>query len=113
MSRSAQTFIAACLAGAALLEDVDDWVDAWHQQADDDMSLDEFLGFTPDEGALWSERSEALRFVVAAHRYNRPVADLLQSRDQYALAARGGADEDAEQVLTWLRETGRLAQETA
>lgn len=112
MSEHQATFVAACLSGAALLEDVDDWVDKWHDSAGRTargaIELDEFLGFEPDEGALWAERPESLRFIVAAHRYQRPVAELLASRDDFALAARGSNTAQAEAVLDWLRRTGRL-----
>lgn len=113
MSSTQQTFVEACLTGSALLDDVDDWVDRWHDGPADDRDLDAYLGLTSEEGALWAERPEALRFVVAAHRYERPVADLLLSRDAFALAARSGANDDARKVLDWLRETGRLEPETS
>ena len=91
---SSATFVDACLTGRALAEDIDDWVDRWHDAngcpQGHAQSLDEFLGMTPSEGALWAEKPEALRFVVAAHRYGRSVDDILRGRDEYALAARGG-----------------------
>jgi hypothetical protein len=111
---SHQTFVAACLSGTALLDDVDDWVDEWHDAGgrtrSGPISLDDYLGFEPDEGALWAERPESLRFIVAAHRYEKPVVELLSSRDEYALAARSSATKEAESVLKWLRETGRLEE---
>ncbi|MGY0388185.1 hypothetical protein ACWZJV_14550 [Nocardioides sp. WG-D5] len=103
------TFVDACLSGDALLEDVDDWVDQWHE-ADVDATLDEYLGFTDDEGALWAEKPQALRFIVAAHRHQTPVAQILTGRDDYALAARSNAEGKAEEVLDWLRETNQLAE---
>lgn len=109
MSRSDQTFIHACLQGSAMLEDIDDWVERWHEGAGSNMDLDTFLGFTAEEGSLWAERPEALRFVVAAHRYGRPVAELMASRDEFALAARSKAPEDAAAVVEWLRSTNRLS----
>lgn len=112
MSSSATTFVDACLSGHALLDDVDDWVDRWHDVPDDDavadLTLDEFLGFTSEEGALWAEKPESLRFIVAAHRSGRPVASILTSRDEYALAARSQAEGNAEAVREWLRSTNRL-----
>ncbi|TCC64755.1 hypothetical protein E0H73_10375 [Kribbella pittospori] len=114
MSSHHQTFVSACLSGSALLDDVDDWVDEWHESDGrtdtGPLSLDEFLGFEPSEGALWAEKPESLRFIVAAHRYGRPVEELLQSRDEFALAARTTASEDADAVLDWLRQTGRLQE---
>lgn len=102
-----KTFVNECLSGRALLEDVDDWIDEWHD-SDTDLSLDSFLGFTDDEGTLFAERPEALRFIVAARRQRIPVAKVLATRDDYALAARAGDSERASAVLAWLRHTGRF-----
>ncbi|MNI91290.1 hypothetical protein HAV21_11030 [Paenarthrobacter sp. MSM-2-10-13] len=101
------TFISACLSGTALLDDVDDWVEEWHESPQD-MSLDDFLGFSHEEGALWAERPESLRFIVAAHRYGKPVQTILLSRDDFALAARASDSAEATAVLGWLRQTNRL-----
>ena len=107
MSDTRGTFVAACLSGRALLDDVDEWVEAWHEDPHG-VSLDEHLGFSPGEGALWAERPESLRFIVAAHRYATPVEAILQSRDDFALAARAGDSAKATAVLEWLRKTDRL-----
>ena len=108
MSSVRQTFVDACLQGSALLEDVDDWVDRWHAGEAPGVGLDAYLGFSEEEGALWAERPDSLRFLVAAHRAKRPVADLLASRDEFALAARSKAPADAVAVLEWLKVTHRL-----
>ncbi len=101
------TFVDACLSGNALLGDVDDWIDQWHD-SDTESSLDSFLGFSADEGSLFAERPEALRFIIAARRQKLPVAKVLATRDNYALAARASDSERAAAVLDWLHKTGRL-----
>lgn len=107
MSKKRETFISACLSGSAFLDDVDSWVAEWHQSTGD-VSLDAFMGFTDEEGALWAERPESLRFIVAAHRYSTPVTTILQSRDDFALASRASDSAEATAVLDWLRQTNRL-----
>ena len=107
MSEHQGTFVSACLSGSALLEDVDQWVADWHE-SDSQASLDEHLGFTESEGALWAERPESLRFIVAAHRYATPVETILVSRDNFALAARSTDSAEATAVLDWLRRTNRV-----
>jgi hypothetical protein len=110
MSERPRTFLEACLAGEALLTEVDDWVDAWHKDAwpGTDTSLDEFLGFNDQEGALWAERPEALRFIVASHQRGVPLLKIISRQDDWSLAARGGSDDDARGVLSWLRQHNRL-----
>jgi hypothetical protein len=104
---SETTFVAACLAGQALLTDVDDWIDEWHE-SEDTLPLDEFLGFHDEEGALFAERPEALRFIVAARRLGKPVNEVLLHPHDFALAARASDAQQAKAVLDWLKETGRL-----
>jgi hypothetical protein len=63
------TFLDACLAGAALLADVDDRVDRWHDAYGapngPQIPLREYLGLTSDEYALWVEQPGSLRFAAA------------------------------------------------
>ena len=50
MSSRDQTFVEKCLAGLALLEDIDDYVEAWHEgSGDPDATLADYLGFTTEE----------------------------------------------------------------
>lgn len=104
--REPTTFVDACLAGDVLAQDIDDWVDRWHDGdvPDPSLSLDEFLGFTPDEGQLWAEKPAALGFILHAHRHGIPVADVVtqQERADYTLAARSASDKSALDVFDWL-----------
>lgn len=61
------TFVDKCLAGDADLNEIDDFVEAWHGGAGEGLELDEFLGMTLDEYALWVERPSALPAIVSAH----------------------------------------------
>lgn len=110
MSKPRTTFVDACLRGEAFTQDVDDWVDTWHDAEFEDPkpSLDEFLGFSSSEGALWVEKPEALSMIVAAHKLGVPVGDLLVGQSSYALAARSASPEDADSVLRWLVAHGRI-----
>jgi hypothetical protein len=110
MSKHRLTFVGACLKGDAFLSDIDDWVDDWHDTefAGEEPTLDEFLGFTVDEGKLWVEKPESLGAIVAAHKLHTSVETVLQSQDSFALAARSVSPEDAQRVLSWLVERGRI-----
>ncbi|WP_130292869.1 hypothetical protein [Pseudonocardia sediminis] len=110
----AQTFIDACLAGAALLDDIDDWVDVWHE-ADgaprgNPLELHDFLGLSRFEYQLWAERPSSLRTIVAARYQGRPIADM-QSAASYALAARATSDKEALSLFAWLKQTGRIGSD--
>jgi len=111
------TFVGACLAGLALEDDIDTWVDEWHDAPEGSplarIELKDHLGMTAGEYALWVEQPSALRFVIAAHMRHRPVDELLTSQDDYALAARAASPESARTVLRWLVQTGRVDPERA
>ncbi|HMS74138.1 hypothetical protein [Gordonia sp. (in: high G+C Gram-positive bacteria)] len=68
MSETHTTFVDACLAGRADREDIDDWVDRWHDGEGPDLSLYEFLGFTPHETRLWLKDSRTLGAIISGRR---------------------------------------------
>jgi hypothetical protein len=108
------TFISACLRGDALVTDVDDWVDRWHDTNGaphgQPQSLPQFLGMADEEYALWVERPESLRFVLAARKAPTPVsaAQVQEIAGLAAAAARATDDAEAAGVIAWLRQTDRL-----
>lgn len=104
------SFVTQVLAGTALARDIDDFVDQWHDGPDDSESLAEYLGMTPHEYALWVEKPEALRYIIASRKLRkRPLRGAQQFAGiAAAAAARAGSDTDAQAVLRWLRRTGRL-----
>jgi hypothetical protein len=105
---SSSTFVDDALAGAAGIADVDSYVDFWHD-SEVDVELHDFLGLTWDEYRLWVEKPNSLRYILAARVHGRTVTEeLSKTADGLSLAARAGSAEDAESVLIWLRETGRL-----
>lgn len=80
-----RTFIDSCLAGDASPEDIDDWIDRWHSSETGD-SLNTFLGFTQDEGALFVERPGSLRSIIAA-RHQKPLSPTADIEDEGTVPA--------------------------
>ncbi|GGJ88958.1 hypothetical protein GCM10010123_18170 [Pilimelia anulata] len=112
---SPKTFVDSCLAGAAFLDEIDDYVDQWHDNAElhSSMTLAQHLGMTSAEYRLWVERPESLRFILAAHRDRVEVGTLLRDPRRFAAAARTEQHGEAAQLLTWLQSTGRLSDPIA
>ncbi|MDR2615756.1 MAG: hypothetical protein LBC28_04160 [Oscillospiraceae bacterium] len=52
-----KNFIDACMSGEAFLDDIDDYVDYWHEN-NTGGSLQDFLGMTESEYAAWCERDD-------------------------------------------------------
>jgi hypothetical protein len=69
-----KSFIELCLEGKALLSDIDQFVEKWHE-SDSDESIEEYLGMTFEEYALWVEKPKTLKHIIAARRKNIPLSD--------------------------------------
>ncbi|MGW6927376.1 hypothetical protein ACWGA9_39990 [Streptomyces sp. NPDC054950] len=105
-----ETFVSAALSGRASIDDLDDYIDDWHDEGSD-LPLYEYLGMTRDEYRLCTERPEALRLVLAARKKGRPFTEeikLAASQSSYALAARAESAEQAKGVYDWLVRRGRV-----
>jgi hypothetical protein len=103
------TFVEACLAGSATLDEIDHYVEAWHESADP-REMHEYLGLTWEEYALWVERPASLRYVLFSRRFEIPLERALAEypAEQPAVAARARSESEARELLGWLRKTGRL-----
>ena len=105
---STVTFLAKCLAGDADLDDIGSFVEAWHSGAGPEMELDEYLGMTLDEYAVWVERPSALAAIVSAHRWEMPLLQALQDLAAIPMAARALDPTEANEDLEWLKKTERI-----
>ena len=109
MSKVEMTFVAKCLAGGALADDVDAFVDRWHDdEGDPDASLAEFLGFTDMEYRLWAEKPHLLQVILNARRRGVSLDDARNYDEPYRLAARDLPAEDVEELIRWLKTIGKL-----
>ena len=103
------TFIDRCLAGSARPEDIDDWVDRWHERPGDDASLASFLGMSDEEYAVWVEKPDSLPFILHAHRFRLPLKKVVTAAENEPIRAAARASPTARAALVaWLKRTGRL-----
>jgi hypothetical protein len=113
---SRTTFLDDVLRGRATVDEIDDYIDRWHDAPGDSeaasMKLHEFLGMTWDEYRLWGEKPSSLRFTIAARRHQMPVDQVLRA-NLVGAAARSGDESDAEDVLQWLKDHGRIGSSSA
>lgn len=109
MSRSTLRFVDACLAGDCLADEIDNFVDLWHE-GESQESLSDFLGFTGEEYALWVEKPDSLEWILYARRENRSIFTLLEEMNSARprIAARSLSPKDASELVEWLRRTGRI-----
>jgi hypothetical protein len=100
-------FIEDCLHGNALLEDVDDYVDRWHESKND-IPIYKFLGMTDKEYELWVADPNVLPFIVKAHRDGKNVYKLVEEFDPLPLAARAAGPDRAKKLIRWLKAEGHI-----
>lgn len=63
-----QSFIEGALNGEVALNEIDDWVDRWHDAETVTQSLQDYLGFTDAEYDLWAKGDSFLPQIIANRR---------------------------------------------
>ncbi|MBX3496218.1 MAG: hypothetical protein KF769_08245 [Parvibaculum sp.] len=106
---SENSFVDQCLAGERLLDEVDDFIDQWHE-GKLEGELRECLGLSPEEYTTWLHEPSTLALVVAARHAKVSLDDFLSTNQvgQLALAARAASREEAHKVYEWLQKTKRI-----
>ncbi len=94
-------FVQLCLQGDALIDDLDDIIEEWHE-SNDPRSLREVIGFTAEEYQRWLKDPDELKNVLFERRtgYSLP-----QKQTGYALAARSKTTpaESFDEILACLK----------
>jgi hypothetical protein len=62
-------FIEKCLSREASPEDIDDYIDQWHDNPGN-QTLHNFLGMTHDEYAGWITDAAILPTIIKSHQYS-------------------------------------------
>jgi len=100
-------FMDACMSGDALLEEIEDYVDEWHE-GDSDEELHEYLGMTEEEYTIWVENDAALKTIFHARKVGVPIEKFISEDRGQSLVARSASAKEAEQIKEWLHRTGRI-----
>jgi hypothetical protein len=67
----AKTFMESVIMGEAVLNDIHDFIDEWHDSADDKRTLPQFLGLTDVQYAAWVENPRCLASLVRSRRFKK------------------------------------------
>jgi hypothetical protein len=102
-------FVDACIGGRCLSDEIDDYVDRWHE-GDSRVPLSDYLGLTPEEYSIWVEMPNSLEWILYARKTNRRIGTMLSEVDVASprIAARSLSPDDADKLIKWLKRTGRL-----
>jgi hypothetical protein len=79
VTHKAPTFFALYGEGQATPEQIDDYVEAWHESGNDETrELHEYLGLTWEEYGILMMTRRALPIILAARRANRPPREFVE-----------------------------------
>lgn len=108
MSDVHRSFIELALEGRVLLDEIDDFVDAWHKEPSG-KSLHKYLGMTKPEYSLWLRDPDALGYIVKARHDEMPLAKIVNDNyQQFRMAARSESSGKIKRLKQWLKEQGKL-----
>jgi hypothetical protein len=96
-------FITDCLNGDALMSDINDYIDQWHE-SDIDLQLHDFLGMSKKEYVLFVQDENYLGSIITAHKSNKSVVSIV--KDQMAMAARSDDAAKTKRLQKWLENEG-------
>jgi capsid protein len=106
--KSASTFLERYLNGEVLAEEIDDYVDLWHEDPDA-KEIYEFLGMTREEYSLWLRDPDMLPHVARARRERLPLAVVVRaSLENLPIAARPADADKVKRLIRWLESAGKL-----
>lgn len=96
------TFIVQCLESGVDPESIEQKIDEWHL-SDSSHTLREYLGFTPEEYAVWIHFPEAISAILHSRWANIPLESAISSQTSDGLAARALTDEEGRKILSILK----------
>jgi hypothetical protein len=105
LSMSNNSFIDLCVEGEALPEEIDDFVDQWHE-SDSDEPIFVYLGMTQQEYRLWVHDPDILPFVITARVQGRSIDDVIADLHELPMAARADSPAKAKFLMKWLKQAG-------
>lgn len=108
MSKPSRTdsFVDLCVRGEALVEEIDDFVERWHE-GDEAGPLRQFLGMTAEEYNEWVVHPDVLPLIVAAHKLGLSLSRIMDlDGASYRMAARARSADELSAVIAFLKRKG-------
>nr|WP_314877467.1 hypothetical protein [uncultured Pseudomonas sp.] len=102
------SFIDDCLAGNAFLDEIDDFIDQWHEGVSGvGLELYQYLGMSREEYSFWMTTPSVLPYIISARRNRRSLQEEIDC-DSTKLAARASSKEEVRKLEAWLKQIGKF-----
>ncbi|MFT6550018.1 MAG: hypothetical protein ACJA1I_000044 [Zhongshania marina] len=99
-------FVDLCLGGDVLEDEIDEFVENWHEDENSTQEIHEYLGMSWEEYSVWAIKPSILPFILTA-RKNGTTFDLEVNQERLALAARAESSQEAAKLEAWLKLIGK------
>lgn len=101
---SNMNFIDDVITGEALIEEIDNYIDMWHD-GDSELEIYEFLGMTQREYRLWVEDNSILKEIVKCHVNGKDIEDIITNQyyAEQKMVARAKNPEEAKAAYEVIR----------
>jgi len=100
------TFFDLYCRGQALPDEIDDFIDRWHERADPEaksLTLHEYLGMMLDEYEVWVHDPDTLPQILIARRELRPLSEVMNDYlDELPIAARADDTATVRALRAWV-----------
>jgi hypothetical protein len=103
------TFVDQYLNGEVLAEDIDDFIDIWHENPADKEIYD-FLGMSQKEYSLWVRDPDTLPEIARARRTGLPLEVVLRTTlEEIPTAARSANAIKIDRLMRWLKQIEKIS----
>jgi hypothetical protein len=103
------SFIEKCINGDASLDEIDDYIDEWHDSDSDiNLELHEFLGMSWEEYSLWAVKPKFLAWIINARRKGVISSETKFLQESQPLAARSSNTKESLESINWLKSMGKI-----
>lgn len=103
-----KNFIQACIDADVLVDQIDDYIDEWHD-GDYDVEIYEFLGMTQEEYRLWVENDSMIKYIIIAHMENKSIEEVISELyESEKLVARAKSADEAKTIHDWLKRKNKI-----
>ena len=103
------SFIEKCINGDASLDEIDDYIDEWHDSdSTNDLELHEFLGMSWEEYSLWAVKPKFLAWIINARRKGVISSETKFLQESQPLAARSSNTKESLESINWLKSMGKI-----